>query len=202
MATQQTLVSLDLRQFENYRKAEDKVSSLQEQRAALSARIAELDQKLSSDRNLDAEAAALLDSEDNGLVKLSLAEERRTGRQRLRVLEKAIELGKRQLGGIRTTCSQKIAEKVRPEYAACLREVAKSAVALAEASEKEREFRENLIDRDIAFTGVLPPVGAAFQDIGRLSDPQSQISRFLGELKEHYGINGGRNGSHKDTTRP
>lgn len=100
--------------------------------------------------------------------------------RRKKVVLRSIELQKERMLALKAVLSAEICKALRPAYRNIIREVAQKAVALAEATEKERVFREQLIDGDISFTGHLPP--ALLRGMGKLNnDPYGRINQFFSE---------------------
>ncbi len=101
------------------------------------------------------------------------------------VVREAISIQTRRIAELRGELSQRIIKEsnIKDQYAVLVRSSLKAAEAYAEALQKEKAFRQLLINEDIAFVGRLPlciPRG-----IDRAEDPLGHLDRIKKEAAEH-----------------
>lgn len=183
---------ISLEQFEDWKKASDRLEEMKLDLQTLEDKTAEILHKIIHAENygkndsLTVEAMALLGGgkesvPDTGSLRTELG---KINHDKL-VLTRAIEIQKRAVEKLRHKRSAELCKGLTPKYKGLVRDVARAAVNLAKMMQKERQFRDNLFQADIAFTGYLPPV--VFKGVGYLDDPFSTINHFLEEAeKEGY----------------
>jgi len=187
-----TKTEISLEQFEVWKKASNRLEEMKLDLQTLEDKSADILHQISKADNfgkndaLTVEAMALLDGEkekypDAGSLRTELT---KINHDKL-VLKRAIDIQKRTVDKLRIKYSAELCNSLMPKYKGLVRDVARAAVALAKVMQKERQFRDDLFQADIAFTGYLPPV--VFKGVGYLNDPFSTINHFLEEAeKEGY----------------
>jgi len=174
--------AVSLGQNAEWMKENARLAELQTELATLASKSEKLQAGL-NDTNFDRltrEAKTLLNGSDLQLV-VAARDLEAIGHQR-EVVARAIDLQKRVVANARYKASAAICAGLLPEYRGLVREVARAAILLARAAEKEEAFMDHLKMSDIAFASHLTPV--IFRCIGRLSDPYSPVSHFLAEAEE------------------
>ena len=71
---------------------------------------------------------------------------------------RAIDLQRQIVAAVRGKVSKEICASLRPKYRRIIEQTACVLVQLADLVKKERDFREALIDGDVAFVGWIPPL--------------------------------------------
>jgi hypothetical protein len=80
--------------------------------------------------------------------------------------------------------SSSICEVLRPEYQDVIDNLATALLAAADASERERQFRERLIDGGITFISDLRPM--PFRQVGEAAvSPQGMLALWYKDAVEH-----------------
>lgn len=172
-----------LKDFEEWQAAEQRLIELQLQLTKIedeySAGMAAYyhNQALRESEKLDKEAEDFLE----GTPRKPTVEEVQLQNidRRRKVVCRAIEIHRKRMASLRMELSKEIAQNVRPEYAALVKEMAKGAIALARLAEKETAFRDSLFQGDINFVSTFS--ACPLRGFGRLDDPCSRISMFLAE---------------------
>lgn len=150
---------ISLEQFEDWKKASDRLEEMKLDLQTLEDKTAEILHKIIHAENygkndsLTVEAMALLGGgkesvPDTGSLRTELG---KINHDKL-VLTRAIEIQKRAVEKLRHKRSAELCKGLTPKYKGLVRDVARAAVNLAKMMQKERQFRDNLFQADIAFT--------------------------------------------------
>jgi hypothetical protein len=184
--------AITLEQFDDWKKANARLVEMQLDLRALEEEATDILLKIGTAENfgrddrLTVEAMALVSGDrkakllDAGTLRTELGKIN----HKKNVLRRAIEIQRNTVERLRYKHSAELCKELTPQYKGLVRDVARAAVSLAKAMQKERQFRDDLLQADISYTGYLPPV--VFKGVGYLDDPDSTINYFLDEA-ERFG---------------
>jgi len=187
-------VTVDLLSDEEYRGESEKLQGLRGKLAGLERNINSISaarerEEQASVVRLQAATALLDGMEPPGAVpshaQLAALYETRV------ITREAVAIQEGRLREIRARVSRTLCMALRPEYARIVKRLAAALTELSEALDQEHEFRAVLRDADIDFSTAIRPMGPLWvsaEKVGRVSDPFSNISAWLAEAKDHYGI--------------
>ena len=99
------------------------------------------------------------------------------------VLERAILLQRGRINGLQGRLSAIVCAPLVPEHKELVKAIADAMIALAEACERESEFRYRLEQADVQTSAYLRPM--PFRKCQNLKDLNSDASRYLAECRAH-----------------
>ena len=191
MTTETRAKKIDLKDDAAYAEAWNKQQSLQLELLALEGDVDAVNQALSlegqspleeaADRILAGVAVEVEVDPDAAhhkrLVSMSDLQWRR------RVLSLAISKQRATVDAAAGRASASICEALRPEYQDVIANLATALLTLADASEREREFREQLIDGDRHALVIVARNDLLIVDVGSFDQPRQQLC--VTYLKQH-----------------
>lgn len=106
-----------------------------------------------------------------------------SARKRKGVLLEAVRIQTAKVQSERMKASKKICDDLAPEYQKIIQEVAKKLIELGKVVLTEKQFRNDLVENDVALGSFIHPVPVNL--FGHPWDPDSRISLWLQEAVSH-----------------
>ena len=103
---------------------------------------------------------------------------------RRRVLQLAITKQRADVDGAGALASASVREDLRAERQDVVNNLAEALIVVADASVREREFRERLMDGGVTFTAHPRPMPHG-QDMAVVTSPQSMLAAWFRDAIEH-----------------
>lgn len=177
---------IDLNRDPRFAAAKAKLYELQQELSTLERQRNELDAGLSqttvNQKSLiEQEASALLsggvpETNEREALTRTLAELT----HRLAVIRQAVPMQRQIVESLRAEIGQQIATELLPQHQANVKAVIEAALKLNVAVEAEAALRDQLIQADVPFAGIIRPMGiAGFA----LRDNQGRLTRYLLECE-------------------
>jgi signal transduction histidine kinase len=164
-----------------YVEASRKLAELQARRRELETQLEQARTTKAYASELEREARRML-GEDVANDDQLLAD----ARQELRVLLHAITMQSQAVDRARADASRKVAEANRPDYIKIIKKTVAAAKALRACQVEEVRFRQALVEADVSFGGIIPPV--PMTPCQTETEATERIDAWLAEANETYRI--------------